>query len=73
MAVTDDKTPHLAIPLPHPSNLLEDDVLRLRMALNGIDTEFAKKGVAGGYANQGGGGAHNNTQPTIVLNYIIKA
>lgn len=23
--------------------------------------------------NTGGGGAHNNTQPTIVLNYIIKA
>ena len=23
--------------------------------------------------NQGGGGAHNNTQPTIVLNHIIKA
>lgn len=23
-------------------------------------------------ASQGGGGAHNNTQPTIVLNYIIK-
>lgn len=24
-------------------------------------------------ASQGGGGAHNNTQPTIVLNHIIKA
>lgn len=23
--------------------------------------------------NTGGGGAHNNTQPTIILNYIIKA
>ena len=23
-------------------------------------------------ANQGGGGAHNNTQPTLVVNYIIK-
>ena len=40
MAVTDDKTPHLAIQLPHPSNLLEDDVLRLRSAITAIDTKF---------------------------------
>ena len=34
----------------------------LRAATTGISTQ-----------NNGSGGAHNNTQPTIVLNYIIKA
>lgn len=28
----------MALPLPHPGNTLEDDVLRLRTALQGIDT-----------------------------------
>lgn len=40
MAVIDETTSHLALPLPHPSNSLEDDVLRLRTALNGIDTKI---------------------------------
>lgn len=40
MAVTNDTTTHLALPLPHPSNSLEDDVLRLRSALGGIDSKF---------------------------------
>lgn len=40
MAVIDETTTHLALPLPHPSNSLEDDVLRLRTALNGIDTKL---------------------------------
>ena len=30
-------------------------------------------GVAGTTQTTGGDGAHNNTQPTIILNYIIKA
>jgi hypothetical protein len=33
----DDKTTHLALPLPHPGNTLEDDVLRLRAAFSAID------------------------------------
>lgn len=35
-----ETTPHLGLPLPHPSNSLEDDVLRLRTAFGGIDTKF---------------------------------
>lgn len=35
-----ETTPHLGLQLPHPSNTLEDDVLRLRSAINGIDTKF---------------------------------
>lgn len=30
-------TPHLGLPLPHPDNVLEDDVARLREALTQID------------------------------------
>lgn len=33
----DQKTPNLQMPLPHPANALEDDVLRLRDALNQVD------------------------------------
>lgn len=40
MAITDETTPHLGLPLSYPSNSLEDDVLRLRTALVGIDTKF---------------------------------
>lgn len=40
MAVINETTTHLALPLPHPSNSLEDDVLRLRSALGGIDSKF---------------------------------
>jgi hypothetical protein len=36
----DDKTPHLALPLPHPGNPLEVDVLRLRAALDLLDTRL---------------------------------
>lgn len=35
-----ETTPYLGLPLPHPSNLLEDDVLRLRTAFGSIDTRF---------------------------------
>lgn len=31
------KTPYMKFPLPHPDNLLEDDVLRMRTALTNID------------------------------------
>ena len=34
----DNRTPHLNLPLPHPDNVLEDDVTRLRGALTQIDT-----------------------------------
>lgn len=37
----DDKTAHLALPLPHPDNRLEVDVLRLRAAFAVIDDRLA--------------------------------
>ena len=36
-----DTTAHLGLQLPHPSNELDDDVLRLRSAISGIDAKFA--------------------------------
>lgn len=36
-----DRTPHLALTLPHPDNDLADDVLRLRTALLGLDGKLA--------------------------------
>lgn len=39
-------------------------------AATGISIYAAATGIS--IQNQGGGGAHNNTQPTIVLNHIIK-
>lgn len=33
----DERTPAYHLPLPHPSNLLSDDVLRIRDAIHGID------------------------------------
>ena len=33
----DEKTTYLKLPLPHPDKLLEDDVLRLRETLQGLD------------------------------------
>jgi hypothetical protein len=33
----DDRTPNKNYPLPHEDNYLEDDVGRLREALNGVD------------------------------------
>lgn len=33
----DQSTNKLHLPLPHPSNLLQEDVLRLRTALNNLD------------------------------------
>jgi len=33
----DQKTPNLQFPLPHPNNMLQEDVLRLRTALTNID------------------------------------
>ena len=37
----DEKTTYLKLPLPHPDNLLEDDVLRLRETLQGLDVTSA--------------------------------
>lgn len=36
--ITDQRTGHYSLPLPHVDNLLRDDVARLREALGGIDT-----------------------------------
>lgn len=41
-----------------------------------VDQQGGARGTASATAtnqNEGGGGAHNNVQPTIILNYIIKA
>ncbi len=35
-----DLTPHLRLPLPHPANDLQSDVLRLRDALTALDDAF---------------------------------
>ena len=37
----DQRTAHAALPLPHPNNELQQDVLRLRQALELIDTRLA--------------------------------
>lgn len=42
MSLTNETTAHLGLTLPHPTNALEDDVLRLRSALNAIDAKFAQ-------------------------------
>lgn len=42
----DDKTPHLQLPLPHEANLLEEDVHRLRAALNALDGLLASEDPA---------------------------
>jgi len=39
--MTDDRTPALHLELPHPDNLLQDDVLRLRTALAAVDSACA--------------------------------
>ena len=36
--MTNDRTPALNLALPHPQNLLQDDVLRLRDALGAVDS-----------------------------------
>lgn len=33
----DERTAHFALPLPHPDNLLEEDVGRLRQAIEQVD------------------------------------
>ncbi len=38
MTVTDDRTTNFQLKKPHPTNLLADDVVRLREALDIIDT-----------------------------------
>lgn len=35
--MVDERTPGLALALPHPDNKLEDDVLRLRAAISAVD------------------------------------
>lgn len=37
-----ETTTHLGLQLPHPSNSLEDDVLRLRSAINAVDAKFGE-------------------------------
>ena len=38
--IHNDLTAHLGLPLPHPANDLEDDVPRLRGALQAVDAKF---------------------------------
>jgi microcystin-dependent protein len=49
-----------------------------RVGVNAINTStyqgsYSAMSTTATNQNTGGGGAHNNTQPTMVLNYIIKA
>ena len=37
----DDRTAYLDLPLPHATNLLDEDVVRLRSALAAVDGEFS--------------------------------
>lgn len=41
--MTDDRTANLDLPLPSPANLLQDDVPRLRQALQAIDSAWTDK------------------------------
>lgn len=41
MAITDERTPRLNLPLPYSSNTLKDDVERLRQSLTTLDTKVA--------------------------------
>lgn len=50
--MVDDKTPHLQMPLPHPSNLLGEDVLRLVQALQIADAAIKAVQAAMATANQ---------------------
>lgn len=39
----DERTPNLSLPLPHPENLLEEDVGRIRQALAMTDAALAEQ------------------------------
>ena len=39
----DDRTPYLDLPLPHPNNLLSEDVGRLRQAVITLDAGFQEQ------------------------------
>ena len=39
----DDRTPYLDLPLPHPDNLLSEDVGRLRQAVTTLDAGFQEQ------------------------------
>lgn len=77
----DNRTPNLNFQKPHVDNTLEEDVARLRAALDAIDAAIvarqmalgftpenaANKGVAGGYASLDGSGLVPSTQlPSFV-------
>lgn len=41
--MTDDRTPHLNLPLPHTANLLSEDVHRLRDGITTIDQTLSQQ------------------------------
>lgn len=43
MAIIDDKTPNLQLPLPNASNLLSDDVARIRTSFTALDSAMPNK------------------------------
>ena len=60
------------------TNLYTDNIFDAGFFPNGLvgTTDFSEAGTsshAHSIASDGGGGAHNNVQPTIILNYIIRA
>lgn len=38
--MTTQNTPHLGLPLPHPDNPLEEDIVRIRTAFTGLDRKI---------------------------------
>jgi hypothetical protein len=43
MAAHNDRTPNRDYPLPHPDNLMPDDVDRLRQTITGIDGDIQEQ------------------------------
>ena len=48
----DQRTAALGLPLPHPQNELQDDILRIRDALMAVDALIAKKADAAAVADE---------------------
>jgi microcystin-dependent protein len=57
----------------HPYAAQGSNDIRVDKVFGTLDGIGYVSSVAAVNQNTGGGGAHNNTQPTIILNYIIKA
>lgn len=43
--MVDNKTTHFQLPLPHPENLLQQDVYRIAQSIDGIDNELHQQAM----------------------------